>query len=120
MSDNITSIQQEALTALESIYDAQALQAWKTKYLGQKGAIRDLLSQISSIPAEQRKEYGQSVNALKNGLTEAHEQRETLLKDQALAKDLEEGELDVTLPGRPHPTGGLHPSTRTLRDFQHI
>jgi phenylalanyl-tRNA synthetase alpha chain len=120
MSDNLHQIEHQALDELAAITEAGALQSWKTRYIGTKGVIRDLLSQIGGIPAEERKAYGQSVNALKNALTEAFEKREELLSQQVLAKDLEEGELDITLPGRAHPHGRLHPSTRTLREIQKI
>jgi phenylalanyl-tRNA synthetase alpha chain len=53
----------------------------------------------------------------KNLLTEAHETRQALVQQQALAQDLEEGEIDVTLPGRARTTGGLHPATQTLRRY---
>ena len=46
--------------------------------------------------------------------------RETLIHEQELARSLEEGEVDVTLPGRTKPVGGLHPSTQTLRKFNQV
>lgn len=120
MAENIANIQSEALTVLAGITEKNALQAWRTKYLGQKGIVRDLLNQIGSIPAEARKEYGQNVNNLKTLLTEAFEKHEQVLAQQALARDLEEGEIDITLPGHARQPGRLHPSTRTLRQLYHI
>ncbi len=120
MAENIQNIQSEALAALASITDKNALQTWRTKYLGQKGIVRDLLNQIGGIPAEARKDYGQNVNNLKTLLTEAFEKHEQTIAQQALARDLEEGELDITLPGYPRQPGKLHPSTRTLRQLYEI
>lgn len=112
---DMQQLQQEALEALGSAHTAESLQAWKTKFLGNKGVIRDLLGKMGGLPAEDRKAYGQAVNALKDSLTEAYDQREELLRGQALAKALEGGALDITLPGRTRQSGRLHPSTRTLR-----
>ncbi|MCU0512375.1 MAG: phenylalanine--tRNA ligase subunit alpha, partial [Anaerolineae bacterium] len=120
MSDTIHHIEQEALQALAALTEAAALQAWKTKYLGTKGVIRDLLAQMSGLAAEERKPYGQAVNGLKNTLTAAVEAQEALIRQQVLARDLEQGEVDITLPGRPQPVGGLHPATGTLRQFYSI
>ena len=42
------------------------------------------------------------------------------IQEQSLARNLEEGEIDITLPAHPRKMGGLHPSTRTHREFQAI
>lgn len=117
---SLESIARDALNELASIGSESALSTWKSRYLGNKGEIRQLLSRIPQIEKEERAAYGQSVNALKDQLSSAYEARELLIQEQTLAKDLEEGELDISLPGRARPTGRLHPSTRTLRNFYNI
>ena len=120
MTDEIQSIKSSALAELEVVADAQALQAWKTRYLGGKGVLKDLMSKIGSIAAAERKTYGQTVNALKDALNEAYDNRESLIAGQALAKELEEGILDITLPSRPRRRGHIHPSNQTLRRIYQI
>ena len=120
MSQPIEEIRQNALTALESVRDAAALGKWKSQYLGKKGAVSKLLKMIGSLPSEERAAFGQQVNALQTELNGAFEERATLLREQHLARDLEEGEIDITLPAYPRQMGGLHPSTRTHREFQSI
>ncbi len=120
MTDEIQSIKSSALAELEVVADAQALQAWKTRYLGGKGVLKDLMSKIGSIAAAERKTYGQTVNALKDALNEAYDSRESLIAGQALAKELEEGILDITLPSRPRRRGHIHPSNQTLRRIYQI
>lgn len=120
MSQTIDEIRQEALSALESIIDADTLGKWKSQYLGKKGAVGRMFGQIGGLPNEERAAFGQNVNALQNELGEAFDAREALIRDQALAQDLEEGEIDITLPARQRQMGGLHPSTRTHREFQTI
>ena len=98
----------------------EALRQWRNQYLGNQGAIRQLLSRIGQMPAEHRRDYGQAVNALKNTLSDAFEQAEAQLQAQAIERSIEHGRIDITLPGREMPTAGLHPSTRVLRDFYRI
>lgn len=116
----LKQVEREALDALRGVATAEALAAWKSKYLGSKGVVRDLLSKIGGIPAEARKAYGQEVNALKDALTSAFDVREAQLVQAALQRDLEGGALDVTLDGRPRQSGRLHPSTQTLRQIMAI
>jgi phenylalanyl-tRNA synthetase alpha chain len=43
--------------------------------------------------------------------------RERALKEAEVAARMERGAVDVTLPGWPTPAGGLHPTTRTIREI---
>lgn len=117
---SIEAVESEALQALESIKTEADLTIWRSKYLGSKGAIRGMLSNIGSLPGDERAAYGQRVNALKQVLTEAHDRREQFIREWALAQDLERGAIDATLPGRSRPVGRTHPSIQTLRRFYDI
>lgn len=117
MSDQLKQVHDEALAALAKADNHDAIAEWRTKYLGQKGVLRDLLSKIGGLPKEDRADYGQAVNALKETLSTAYHGREEAINAAELEHDLTAGAIDITLPGRPRPVGGLHPSTRILREF---
>ena len=42
------------------------LENLRLKYLGKKGIITDIMAKFREVPPEQKKEFGQKVNALKN------------------------------------------------------
>ena len=120
MSDSIAEIRQNALDALRTITAGEALAGWRSQYLGRRGAVAALFSTIGGLPPEERAAFGQRVNALQQELSQAFDERESLIQSQLLARDLEEGEIDISLPAYPRRRGGLHPSTRTHREFQMI
>jgi phenylalanyl-tRNA synthetase alpha chain len=120
MQEQLETLQQEALAEVEHIQDGEALHAWESKYLGAKGQITMLLRGIGQMPKEQRADFGKRANEVKERLAQVFAEREQIVRDHELARDLEEGQIDVTLPGRAHPTGGLHPSTQTLRELYRI
>ena len=120
MSGSIEVLREEALKALSDVRDSNALGDWKSRYLGRKGAVGSLFNTIGGLPKAERAAFGQQVNALQTELNEAYSERETLIRQQSLARYLEEGDIDITLPARPRQLGGLHPSTRTHREFQTI
>lgn len=120
MLETLETLHTQALAELESISDSARLRDWESRYLGRKGEITGLLRGMASLPAEDRPAFGKRANEVKLALTAAFEAREALVKDHELARDLESGALDVTLPGRARATGGLHPSTQTLRRFYAI
>jgi len=120
MTNSIDEMRELALSALDRILDSDALAAWRSQYLGRRGAVGKLFGTIGGLPQEQRAGFGQQVNALQQELDAAYAEREELIQAQMLARDLEEGEIDISLPARPQSRGGLHPSTRTHREFQTI
>ncbi len=120
MIEKLESEYKVALEQLNQVADSEALREWDIHYLGKKGSVTQLLRSTGQLPAEERAGYGKRANEVKNMLAEAFEQRENLIADQELAHDLESGEIDITLPGRARSAGGLHPSTSTLRLYQHV
>lgn len=120
MTNSIDEMRDGALRELDKVSDSDALTAWRSQYLGRRGAVGKLFGTIGSLPQEQRAGFGQRVNALRQELDAAFAEREMLIQSQLLARDLEEGEIDISLPARPQRRGGLHPSTRTHREFQTI
>ncbi len=120
MSVSITEIRQDALDTLRAVREGDALAAWHSRFLGRQGALRALFGAIADLPPEERAAFGQRVNTLRQALSQAFAERESLIQGQLLARDLEEGEIDISLPAYPRRRGGLHPSTRTHREFQTI
>ena len=110
----------DARRELDTITDGDSLHAWEIKYLGRKGLVTEMLRSTGQLPQEERASFGKRANEMKNLLAEAYEQRAALVAQQELALNLEEGEIDISLPGRGKAVGGLHPSTQTLREYAHI
>lgn len=111
---SISTIQESALAQITQAQDLQQLDAVRVAFLGKKGEITSLLKQISSVPPELRKDFGQSVNEAKEAIQAALESRHTELTYSHLNDMLAKDAVDVTLPGRKLLSGGLHPVSRAL------
>jgi len=120
MLEQLETLHKDALSELEAVKDSGALHEWESKYLGGRGGVTLLLRGIGQLPKEQRADFGKRANEVRDILTEAYAGREKLVHEHELARDLEEGQIDVTLPGRERSVGGLHPSTQTLRELYAI
>src|SRR5690606_18157017 len=120
MLDRLESLSKEALGELEAVNTSAALREWELKYLGKKGAAIEMVRSVGSLPKEERAAFGKRANEVKTALEAAYAEREKVVQQAELARSLEEGEVDVTLPGRARPTGGLHPATQTLREYYRI
>ncbi len=117
MLEQLESLYGQGLAELEALTDSASLHEWHIRYLGKKGDLTLLLRNMGGIPKEDRPSFGKRANEVKEALTAAHLERTAQVEEQELAADLQEGQIDITLPGRHHKVGGLHPSTRTFRDL---
>ncbi|MGA1462673.1 MAG: phenylalanine--tRNA ligase subunit alpha [Steroidobacteraceae bacterium] len=108
------------LSRIAASEDLAALDAVRVEALGKKGAITGQLKSLSALPPEERRDAGAVINLAKDRLSAAIESRKMALEEAQLARQLAAGTLDVTLPGRGHRTGGIHPVTRTRLRIEEI
>ncbi|MCK2042286.1 phenylalanine--tRNA ligase subunit alpha [Chromohalobacter japonicus] len=118
--DHLPQLVAEARAAIESAQDVQALDEVRVHFLGKKGEITALLKGLGQLPPEERPKAGERINEAKQTLSGELEARKQTLKDAELDARLARERIDVTLPGRGEPTGGLHPVTRTLERIESL
>ena len=116
--EKLTDIVNRALEAVSSSEDLVRLDDVRVEYLGKKGTLTQRLKQLGQLPAEERPQAGQAINAAKVSVLGAIDTRKTVLEAVELDKSLESERIDVTLPGRGQVGGGLHPVTRTLERIE--
>ncbi len=88
-----------------SANSAEELEALRIKYLSKKGAINDLMADFRNVPADQKKEVGMRLNALKTRATE----RIAKLKEAFETNDSGAAEMDLTRTAYPIKLGTRHP-----------
>jgi phenylalanyl-tRNA synthetase alpha chain len=86
--------------------NADELEAFRIKYLGTKGLIKDLFEQFKNTTPEEKRTLGKVLNQFKQ-LTEGKYQ---LLKEQFESESGNvKSEIDLTLPGEGFTVGSRHP-----------
>ena len=111
---------EQARSAVEGATALDELDAVRVKYLGRKGLFTLSLRELGKLPTEERPAAGQIINEAKQSLTAAIKARHSKLEEERIRATLESDSLDISLPGRGHTAGTLHPVTRTLRRMQRI
>ncbi len=110
MERSLLALRATFRSRFESATTEQSLRDENAKILGKKGELTAVLKQMGSVPAEGRRAVGELVNAVKQEVEGAFEERL-----RALARGLRDAELDATpfdlsLPGRElAPVGHGHP-----------
>ncbi len=92
----------------------------KARYLGKAGRLTDLLKGLAALGADEKKTRGAQINAAKQAIEAALNERRQELADAELERQLKAQALDVTLPGRRRGSGGLHPVSRTMERIEAI
>ena len=118
--EEVAQIAQE-VEAFE-LNNKEQLEQFRNLYTGRKGRIADLFDGIKSISPEQRKAYGQELNALKEqALAKFKAKQEEL---EATSSSQVAAEFDFTLPVIPQTVGTRHPLTlvreEIIRIFERI
>jgi phenylalanyl-tRNA synthetase alpha chain len=117
---DIDSLIRTALAEILAAHDLDALETQRVGLLGKSGSITGQLKQLGSLPADQRKAFGEQVNRARDVVAEALAARKSALEELAFAQRLATETLDVTLPGRGDGVGNLHPVSRTLERMTDI
>ena len=90
--------------------------------MGKKGEITQLSKLIGTLPEQERRAFGQAVNAAKKAVLDAIESRRTSLVDDEIAAELADQSFDPTRTDFEEPRGSsLHPLTivrKSWRDLQ--
>ncbi len=120
MQEKLDQLRAEALDAVKAAGSKEALEELRVGYLGRKGEITALSKQIKNVPPENRREFGQAVNELKNNVAKAIENRLGDLKKGRFDAIEEIERIDVTLPGLNPPRGHLHPLTQIQSELEDI
>jgi len=116
LSQLISQAQQDILKAS----DLASLEQLRVHFLGKKGIVTEQLKQLGQLPPEQRREMGQVINDAKKTIQQSLEAQRNTLQAAQLEAELAAQRIDVTLPGRGQPKGGLHPVTQIRQRIEKL
>ena len=111
---NFDTLRKELMAAIGKSADSDELEILRVEALGKKGRVTQLMKELGTMDAEERRSIGQSLNSIKNEITLAIEERKTALANNELETRLLKEKVDVTLPTRPEAVGRIHPISQTI------
>jgi len=111
MEQMIRSLREQMEQRISQIDSKETLAAFWQDYLGKKGSIADLMKGLGSVSKEERPAMGKVINEFKVQTEERYKaMNEKLAQLEIQARNRKEA-VDITLPGKKRPMGGLHPLT---------
>lgn len=99
MNEQQNKIKNELKQALKMAITLEEVANIKTEYLGKKGKITELSNTLKSLEGEEKKEFGKSLNEIKNSAEKLVAEKVKEIETRILNERLEKERIDVTLPG---------------------
>jgi phenylalanyl-tRNA synthetase alpha chain len=118
MLERIEQLKKEFFQELTTVTDTNSLETFRIKYLARKGLLSTLFDDLKNVPPSEKPVAGKSLNELRKDAQEAYEAKKKELEQSLPGKG--DVSIDITLPGRPKPTGTLHPITQTIDEIKKI
>ena len=89
------------------VHSKEQLEEYRQKYISKKSEISGLFADFKNVAADQKREFGQELNKLKQLAEEKFKEHVSLIEE---AEEQSSGDdLDLTLPTVPNEMGGRHP-----------
>ncbi|HOD98538.1 MAG TPA: phenylalanine--tRNA ligase subunit alpha [Syntrophales bacterium] len=117
MIQELKELAQRAETELQGAHTEEALNVLRTKYLGRKGLLTQMLRQLGSVSTTERPLFGRLSNEIKEKISASLDAALERIKDSRRNELLCREAIDITLPGRAVRIGHRHPVTQVMEEI---
>ena len=118
--ENWEKIRLEMLEKINAVRNEKEMEQLRVEILGKKGVIQGYMSRMRELSPEERKEFGKSVNELKNSVETYMKTVHAKLKEAALEEAIKREKIDLTLEGVKPYNGSLHPLDLVQQEIEDI
>ena len=126
---NVQELEKAAIEEIVAATTSAQLREAEIKYLGKNGLFTAMQKQIGTLPAEERRGFGQSINDARARVQTILDERLEAVRCSERSDQVERERIDVTMPGMPARMGVEHvlqQATNKIKDvftglgFQYI
>lgn len=118
--DNLNQILESAQSSIESTQTLSGLQQIRIEFLGKKSLLNQEMKKLASLEQNDRKKLGETVNLLKEQISNLLQAKQTILEEFELNKQFAEEKTDLTIPARQYKKGSIHPITQATEELIQI
>lgn len=98
----------------------EKLNELKVLYMGKKGIITELSNGIKDIPNSEKREYGKTLNELKDYFNIQYSKLKTFFDEEKIKERLKNEKVDVTLPGTVINVGAPHIIDMVVEELEEL
>jgi len=117
---DLQTLDNEISANIEAAIDIDSLENIRISELGKKGRVSLLMRELGTMTPEEKKEFGPKLNALKNSLNNAIQDRKNTLEAEILNIKLQSESLDISLTSATEDAGSIHPISQVMDEVTEI
>ncbi len=117
---DIENLEAELIGQITGAANLGDLEAARVATLGKKSRLSEVMRGLGKMDPAERQQVAPRLNALKNTLNQAIDDRRSALKRAELEVRLAAEQVDITLPARPEVTGRIHPVSQVVDEITEI
>jgi len=117
---NLESLLSEFNSQISLIQNKEALEEIRLQFLGKKGSVTELFSQLKNVPNEEKKSFGAALNKVRDEVTQKIEAKKEYFEDLDLNEKLISEKIDISEPIRKEPQGLIHPISKVTQEIREI
>lgn len=112
LQDKIESLKKE----IENIElkSAEEIENYRIRFLGSKGLVKQLMSEMKNVSSDLKKEFGARLNEFKQFAEHKYEEYKDSKEGHTLQQKQTAAHIDYSLPPYPSETGARHPIQITM------
>lgn len=118
--DQLKQLETEALGAFANTQTMPDLEAARVAYMGRKGRLADVMSQLPSLSNDEKRLAGQTANEVKAAIEGAFLAAQARIESANASANAERAWIDMTLPGKSPEVGHTHLTTQAIADIMAI
>lgn len=118
INEQLNAVKEKVNIELILVKSSEQLEALRVRFLGKKGELTAILSQMGKLSAEERPVIGQIANDIRLFIENEIKVKKETLSQSELEKRLEEERIDISLPGKKRTVGKKHPLSIVLDEVK--
>ena len=120
MEQKIKALREQMEQRIGQIDTKEKLAAFWQDFLGKKGAVADLMKGLGAVAKEDRPAMGKFINDFKTQVEAQYQTLSAKMDELELAARNRREQVDISLPGKELPLGGLHPLTLVKNEMINV
>jgi len=118
--NSLESILSNFNSQISNLQNQQQLEEIRIAFLGKKGFVTELFSQLKDLAVEEKKSFGAAINVLRDEVTKKIDEQKNNFENAQLNEKLAGEKLDVTAPARLQNKGLIHPINKVMQEIEEI
>ena len=105
---------------ISQVQNKQILEEIRINFLGKKGVVTELFSQLKNLSAEEKKSFGALINQARDEITTKLDNKKNEFEAAELNEKLSGEKIDLSAPSRQSSVGVIHPINKVMKEIQEI